>query len=320
RRVNFTSTGTLALYGGDLGSITRATASVVWWRDSLNIYVLPSATTTDTMIQYAVNGCDGGETIHIGPGTFTETVTFNAATDVVTLIGQGTDKTIITQAGADTIVITDCGTICIENLTLRGTAMDNDHVVNLNGATADASLTMRKVILTGLRDDNSAYGIYTQGGGDHSVTLTLDDCDVRMQGDALTYAVYSATTAGGGLNTMYFYNCYLQAATDAAADCGDTLNLSLDCYAYSYNTTYSISDINIGNVATCVLRSHNDTILCPITKALLGVMTCQVDPNAWEVHNGMEIDDTINTMTAGDVIRVRPGTFPEVADLTIPAG
>lgn len=323
--VDFTAAGTLTLSGGDLESITKASASVVWWRDSVTLYVLPSATTTDTVLQYAIAAASvagGGQTIYIGPGTFTETIVIDTATEVVTLIGSGTDKTIITRAGTDVLQVTGCGTVCVENLTLQGTAMDNDQVVNLDSTAASASLTMRKVLVSAARTANVAYAIYLQGGGDYNTTLILDDCTVTAVGDATTHGVHSATAAGGGANTCYFYNCFIEAATSAGADCGDSLNISADGTVHSYNTTYSVSDINIGNVATCIMRSHNDNILCPITKAADGIMTCKSSPQVYDVWNGMEIGDAI-TAAAGETptdtfrftVKVHEGEYNEAVTM-----
>src|SRR4030042_5872029 len=123
-------------------------------------------------IQHAIDSASANEMIEVEAGTYGEALTFDSASDVVNLKGAGIDKTIITQAGSDVVTVLSCGTVCIEDLTLQGTAMDNDNIVKVNAASTPASLALRRVKVTGARTANNAYGIYTQGG--NNVDLTTE--------------------------------------------------------------------------------------------------------------------------------------------------
>ncbi|MBA7713804.1 hypothetical protein ES703_122814 [subsurface metagenome] len=88
--VNLTSTGTLVAYGGYIGVVTRAAASFVWWLNGSIIKVLPSATITDGVIDYALAAADaaGGKiTIRIETGDYEEdNLTLR---DDVNIVGEG---------------------------------------------------------------------------------------------------------------------------------------------------------------------------------------------------------------------------------------
>ncbi|GAJ18303.1 unnamed protein product, partial [marine sediment metagenome] len=104
-----TTTAVITIAGGFVGAFTRAIGDIHWWLDGETLRVLPSGTTTDPVIQWAIDAATAGDTIKLAEGTYTETIVFDAAADAVTLRGDSTDKVIITMANADTVQITDCG-------------------------------------------------------------------------------------------------------------------------------------------------------------------------------------------------------------------
>lgn len=200
----------ITCFGGLINTITRAIGPIVWYKDGETLRVLPSGNSTDTVIQWAINAAVAGDTIEIAEGTYTEALVFDAAADVLTLVGDSTDKVIITVVNGTTVTITDCGPVCFESLTLQGTAMDTDYVVYVNANASPASLTLRKVKISGARTGTNAYGIYTLGT--NNVVVILDGVKVVMTGEATTYGVYLICT--GGTNTLDMNDCYISAPTE----------------------------------------------------------------------------------------------------------
>lgn len=298
--VNATATGTVVVYGGFVNSITRAAASVVWWRDSTTLRVLPSGTTTDTVIQYAVNAAAGGETILIGPGTFTEAVVCDSAADVVTLRGMGQDKTIITQAAGVPLAITDCQTVCVEDLTLRVTAGGVNHDgCRVNAAAANAGVAMRGVAISVVGTGaNTNYGIYLLRV---AALASLDAFDVEV--------VVSNTAAGAstsiGINSSGQGTVTLRECRISVSDTnGQAHGLYIDqTTVNSYNCSYAANGagaqaLNLTSNATSILRCRGDSILGSIVKGAAGVMTYKSAPQQYEVWANMEIGDAITAAAA----------------------
>lgn len=319
--VNFTSTGTLTLFGGDLGSVTRATASVVWWRDSRNLYVLPSGTTTDTMIQYAIDACGGEETIHIGPGIFVEALICNSVSDNVTLRGYALDRTIIRQVAGTTLTIEDCD-VNIENLQLEVTAGSGHYGCFIHANAANASVHFRnaKVEVTGTGATIN-YGICaTRTAG--NVNFFAFDTMVEV----INTAVGASTSYGifiDGQGNVILRKCRVTAS--------DTNGTARTLYAdqttvYSYQNVYlayGATDevVRLTSNAASRLLSYQDIFGDGIiVKGALGVMYCKKAPQVFEVFAGMEIGDAI-TGAGGDptppaatnpyTILIYPGIYDE---------
>lgn len=292
--------GTVAIYGGHITTVTAHTSPIVWHNTSEGSFRVINGMS----IQHAIDSASANEMIEVESGTYGEALTFDSASDVVNLKGAGIDKTIITQVGSDVVTVLSCGTVCIEDLTLQGTAMDNDNIVKVNAATLPTSLALRRVKVTGARTANNAYGIYTQGG--NNVDLVTEDCEVVMTGAGTTYGIYPATS--GGTNTATIRRCHVSAPTD-------DLNVANDCTVNSYFSTYATGGITVASDANCLLYCHNDSILGPIIKGASGVMTYQESVDTYCVFEGMEIMDTADAGSAGDLVLIGPGTFTEALDL-----
>ncbi len=113
--INATATGTFIVYGGFVNRITRAAASVVWWQDENTLKVIPSATVTDTVVQYAINAAIAGDVVLIHPGFYNEVVTCKNSVD---LQGVGDKGSVIIQQ-TDAQVMEYASDMAVDNLTIQ---------------------------------------------------------------------------------------------------------------------------------------------------------------------------------------------------------
>jgi hypothetical protein len=256
--------GTITLYEGELRAVSDATGVIVWWEAPHQLRVI--ASTANMKIQDAIDAADAGDTISIGPGTFSEALTCNAAADVVTLIGEGRDKTIITQAAGDVLTVTDCETVCVENLTIQVTAGAGHNGILVNAAAANAGVALRgvKIDVTGtLATTNNGISLVRT-----AATASLDAFDVEIT-TSNTEVGASTTVAANitGQGTVRLRECIL----DSTDTNGTAYSLYIDqTTVETWNCRFAAGIIYITNNATSIGVSHDDIYengVAPVTFA-----------------------------------------------------
>jgi len=140
--INVTAAGSVTLYGGDLGSVTRAVGSVVWWKDADNIVILPCATTTDTMVAWAlVAAAAGGITIHLSRGTFQESAL--VAVNNVDIEGDGVGVSLIQATDAANPIIDVGNNVTCQLFSLTIENLGANNAIDIAPVANNSSVVVR---------------------------------------------------------------------------------------------------------------------------------------------------------------------------------
>ncbi len=204
--------GTITLYGGTLLNVIDNTGVVVWWEAPHRLRVLRTAAAMKIMD--AADAAAAGDTISIGPGTFSEVLDLDAAGNACTYKGHSRDDTIITQATGDTVLVDGITGVVLENLTINLTAgTDGDCGVKLDAsATATASVVLRNVDINATRSAGVVYGLLAIDDGANVATVTAFNSDIACAGGATSYAV-AADDCDTATSVIRLYNTILNGQT-----------------------------------------------------------------------------------------------------------
>ena len=182
--------GEIRVRGGTLNSITRAVGAVVWWQDDNTLKVIPSGTTTDTVIQWAIAAATAGDVVLIHPGTYAEPIACKAGVD---LKGVGpASGVIITQVNAD--IITLATNVHLDNLTIRlGTPDAERHLIEDNAVACTARMSNLILEITAPTNIANLMVFYFTGAGDY----TIERCSfsITYTGNAVGHGVHTSTNA-----------------------------------------------------------------------------------------------------------------------------
>lgn len=178
---NTNATGSITTYGGYIYAITRAVGPIVWWQESRTLCVVPCTTTSDTIIQWAINAAVAAPapsatniyTIHMHPGIYDEQL---AAADYVNLRGIGPKgSVVIYQNNAN--VIDNLGYNELQNLTVR------------LGTITGSRRFLRKSNAGTLRVTDVIFEVVTPGANGYrllevvnSGTITMERCSGILGG------------------------------------------------------------------------------------------------------------------------------------------
>ena len=203
--------GTITLYEGDLRLVSTAIVGVVvWWEAPHQLRVISS--TANMKIMDAADAAAAGDTILIGPGTFTEALDLDAAGNACTYKGFGVDKTIITQANATVVKVNNRTGVVLEDLTIQLTAGDNDATLDVDATTAAAGVILRNAVISAAWAANTVYGVYAHDGGGFVATVAAYGCIISATGGANSYAV-AANTCTTATSSISLYACILNGTT-----------------------------------------------------------------------------------------------------------
>ncbi|GAA2076273.1 hypothetical protein GCM10009840_08290 [Pseudolysinimonas kribbensis] len=193
-------------------------------------------------IQYAVLQADSGDTIHIGAGSYDESVQIRMS---LTLLGAGTSgasRTSVTGDGADAgITIDGTDTDGAPDVTIG--SLDVSHVAGASGVSVDAATL---VLEASTVVDNDEEGLRVTGTSasatvqDSSVSGNLDE-GILVEGDASAHLVRSSVddNARGGVVVLNG-----SATIDTSTLDG---NLGAGTVAAAASATVAVTDSTISN-------------------------------------------------------------------------
>lgn len=188
--INHTNAGgTVTVYGGYVNAITRAVGSVVWWLDSNTLKVIPSGTTTDTVIGWALATAGAGDVILIHPGLYDEAIACVAGVDIRGVGPVG--SVVIYQNDANVINLAD--NVQISDLTVRqGTpTLDRYHI---GDNTVSCTARINHVVFEVTTPGAVAWrGVVLFGSGSD---ITIENCSCELGGTGFVHFIYCATNAG----------------------------------------------------------------------------------------------------------------------------
>ncbi len=177
-------------------SLALATATGEWF---VNINApCDSGTGTQTNpfcnIMDAVNVASSGDTIHIAPGTYRESLVLDKD---LTLIGTEGDDVTIVEGQLDSVVRPQNGTtIEIDGLTLTGGGLvERGGGVFIDNFAQPATVVLANSTVSGNRASNIAYN--AKGGGIYNGNGTLVLTDSTVSGNSVYNSAYDAM--GGGI-------------------------------------------------------------------------------------------------------------------------
>jgi len=288
--------GEIRLRGGSLSRITRAVGSVVWWRDSATILVLPSATITDTVITYALAAAaaaGGNITIRLATGDYEEDnmtlvddvnivgeshivaggshITINSANAIFTA---GADVKCslrnlrITQAGAgDVFVINGANAVVhVDNMVFGSTGGNSvemtdgtfsGHNNTINSGNIDLSAAVCAIHLH--RFDISG-SIVTAGAFAH--TLEIESCNFNGN---------NITNNANGATVISIEKCYgINALTDASL--AGTMLIEASVMTSATKSGTSPWTVRIGEFGT--LTNTNATGVVTVYGGVVLTVTC----------------------------------------------
>ena len=186
--------------------------------------VCPSGCPYST-IQAAINAAASGDTIHVGPGTYSEFLTISKP---LTIEGAGEQQTIVDSTGTRNSVVTvTANSVRLAHLTVTGAILHGGGggVINQPGAT----LTLDHTTVSG----NSAIG----GGGidnQPGATLTLDHSTVS--GNSAPRGGVGGGIANSGLLALDHSTVSGNSATGGGGGIYNSGTLTLDHSTVSGNT------------------------------------------------------------------------------------
>lgn len=198
--------GTITLYEGDLRAVSDATGVIVWWTAPHTRRVIASTANMKIMDAADAAGAAVGDTILIGPGTFTEALDLDAGINACTYKGFGRERTIITQATGTTVLVDGISNVILEDLTINLTAgVNTNAALKLDSATnASASVTLRNVGITTTWTAGTVYGVWAVDDGAKVGLVLIYDSTITCSGGANSFAVAANTcTTATTLISLY---------------------------------------------------------------------------------------------------------------------
>lgn len=321
-------TGTMTVYGGYVGSVTRGLGAVVWWKHANELWVLPSGTTTDPMVASALAAASSGDTLRLTRGTFAESnLTMKAGVNLMGIGGGWQDSLIVLNTAANNIIVS------AQSVVLSHLTIGNPNAL----APAAIAISANTVTL------NDCY-VYTTTGQD-SIALTgggvtAFDCNIGVgsidlsTGACTVFAmrcviqIGGVDTAGAFAHTLTFRHCNFTAQNLASAATGATTLSMVGCTNVGTITNagtgaFTIRESEVASVnqsnATGSISLFGGTLLA--CAGAVGSVTWKTAAQQYDVIAGMVVgraitaaaaDSPTPAATAPYTVLIHPGIYAEV--------
>jgi hypothetical protein len=229
-------------------ALTPTAFASIWYVDGVNGNDNNDCTTRQTAcktIGHAISLASPGDTIGVGPATYTENLTISFSLKV---IGAGATTTIIDGGGVNTVVTISSAYVTLSKVTIQnglsafGGGISNNGALTLNNSTVTQNQDKGKfsrgggignrgtlIVNNSTISGNSAHGFagfVAEGGGIYNAgTLTLNNSTLSGNSAVVAYnPLGCATPDGGGI--------YSQSGTVTINNSTLSGNFAEDCHGY----------------------------------------------------------------------------------------
>jgi hypothetical protein len=283
QRIVFSSLVFLALF---LAVVPTALASNTWYVDGAhgsNHNNCKSPQTACKTIGHAISLASSGDTIGIGPATYTENLTINLN---LNLIGSGANTTII-DGGQINTVVTVSATVVVSNVTIQdgragvfgggiyniGTLTINKSTISRNGAGVgrlgggggifnSGAVTIRNSTISGNRASCTGLPCGSQGGGIYNTGhLTISNSTISGNTSRIIGTIGGILNFGTATisNSTIAGNSWLGIG-NCASNCTATLQNSVAANNSSGNCGGSITSngYNLSSDSSCNFSNTGD--------------------------------------------------------------
>ena len=150
-------------------------------------------------IQSAVNAAHAGDTILVGPGTYTEQVTVDTS---VNIVGAGAGRSFIADPGATSylVVIGNAATVSLSGFTITTATPSADAILVFDGATA--SIFSNTIWTTANGGTGIEVSYYTLGPGTATITGNQILTTAGAEGNEIGVVVFGGAQAVVTHNTI----------------------------------------------------------------------------------------------------------------------
>jgi len=300
---NTNAAATVAIYVGIVLAITRAIGSVVWWQDGNTLKVVPSGTTTDTMIGWALTAAVAGDVVLLHPGLYDESVTCVTGVD---LKGVGPKGSAVIQQ-TDATIITTATNVELDNFTVRLVTPSAHNRILITDAGVNTVRFTNLVIEVTTPAAWNNWLFRLAGAGDYS----FENCTCSVGGTGVSRTLYvDGAAAIHFLNNDFEHNNVNARHIETSAAC------TLTGGGNRWAGTGHMFSVTLGTITL-----DNEAVVCTGMAAgdvTGGTVLLREGHLEYEVYPGMMIQHALTAGAGGEVL-IHAGAYAPTANLTISA-